>query len=169
VAAAPACFLTRPLRNSFVLEKKELLKATHETTNHHRLPQNLIRDYSFPKHLLALLTTFPRACPRHWPQSPRTTPQIPHPSLHCPRTSTSNPHAVIPHPTSQRHLLILESADPAGSPVCLITSPWTDSSLLSSRYPKFCGQTSAVLWKGLVSVKDHFATPSLVCVWKVAL
>ena len=113
-------------------KKRDSSKATHETTNNHRLLKTSLHHYSHAKHLLPP-RRFRDPAFRHWPQSPRTTHQVPHPHLHYPRTSSSNPRAVIPHPASQRHILILESADPAVSSVCSIPSPWIASSLISSQ------------------------------------
>ncbi|KAE9377793.1 hypothetical protein N431DRAFT_527835, partial [Stipitochalara longipes BDJ] len=104
------CLLTRPLRNSFVLEKGTPQSHSRDDEQY-PLTQTSIYDYSYAEQLLSQRQSR-EPSRRHWPQSPQTTHQVLHPRPHCPRTSISKPPAVIPHPTSQRHLLIDSSRVP---------------------------------------------------------
>jgi hypothetical protein len=112
--------------------KKELQKATHETTNNeHSLLTN--DDYSYTEHALAPRNS-PRASPLPLASSHlSTTHHAPHPRPHCPLSLTSS---LTRHPNPRLRndtpLRILRTPQ-RGS----ISFPWIDSSLLSSRYPKF--------------------------------
>jgi hypothetical protein len=125
--------------------KRNSTKATHETTNNH-LTQNL-RPRLFIHRTPAPSTNLPRAVHPHWPQSPLndsldSAPKPALPLTPAPRTTGCNTTLDVTTAPSNSSL---ESTDTADSPVRSITSPWIDSSFLSSRYPKFCRQTSVVL------------------------
>jgi hypothetical protein len=104
VAAAPAAHSSTP--KLLRARKKELHKATHETTtNKQPLTQVSIHDYSYTEHPLPP-QTFREPLPsplasNHLP----TTHLTPHPSPHLPSHQHSEPHAVTPPTTSQRHPL----------------------------------------------------------------
>lgn len=132
--------LFRPLRNCLPPQKKNSTKATHETTNKQSLSQNLQ-----PRLFILRPPSLPRPwLPRHWTQLTSELHTRLRTQAALPAQQHLEPHAVIPN---QQHPLIDFSRLPIQRALhCFYLRLLGLIYLLpSSRYPKFCCQTSAVL------------------------
>jgi hypothetical protein len=132
----PCCLLAHSETPSS--SKKELHKSHSRDDEQPPLTQNLCPRL-FIHRTPAPSTNLPRAAHPHWPQSPLndsldSAPKPALPFTPAPRTTRCNTTLDVTTAPSNSSL---ESTDTADSPVRSITSPWIDSSSLSSRYPKF--------------------------------
>jgi hypothetical protein len=131
--------LTRPARNSFVLEKRTAESHSRDDEQRALTPRQTTIIHT--QNTLSPLGTLPEPLHHHWPQvtclrltTLRTQDLI---AFSLTSSLTRHPNPLFRNDTPLRILRTPQRAS--------ISFPWIDSSLISSRYPKFCCQTSAVL------------------------